>query len=43
MIVGLCAGQYLSQWTRYRQVSRKTPGGAKSLRDQLAPTEKRLI
>ena len=42
MIVGHRAGQYLSQWTRYRQVSRKTSGAAESYRFDRSPNLERV-
>jgi hypothetical protein len=37
LIVGLLAGQYLSQWTRYRQIPVCSQEAAKSLRDLASP------
>ena len=42
MIVGLLAGQYLSQWILYRQTSVSGREAAKSLRDLASPNLKRV-
>jgi hypothetical protein len=42
LIVGLLAGQYLSQWTRYRQIPVCSQEAAKSLRDLASPDLKRV-
>ena len=42
LIVGLLAGQYLSQWTRYRQIPGKTSGAAESYRFDRSPNLERV-